>query len=47
MTPRFLAEATSFTVVLRNDMLGFFGSQFNICLAPRKRSFVFSGRMSK
>ena len=47
MTPKSLAEATSFNVVPRNDMLRFCGSLFNICLVPRKRGLVSSGFMSK
>ena len=47
MTPKSLTEATGFNVAPRNDMLRFCGSQFNICLVPRKRSLALSGFMSK
>ena len=47
MTPKSLADSIGFNFAPRNEMLGFCGSLLNICLVPRKRSFVLSGFMSK
>ena len=40
MTDKSLAESIDFNIAPRNEMLGFCGSLFNICLVPKKRSLV-------